>query len=703
MAGDPDRFRVSPSLTNLPMVVAPAVEDAGPRQLVEAGQAIQRGGAVASSLYEDVLKEQNQTRVTEALTKATEHRNNITHGEAGWASQLGKNALERPDGKSLDEEFGEDFDNAVANIELGLGNDAQKRMFRENASRMSLELRSRIQAHVSDQDRAYKLDTYAGMADTYSRQLALAQTDDERREARAGIESAANSVFAIKGTPDAAREEALRSLYTPGHLSQLTALLEADNIDAAEAYFNQYSGDLTAEAYGKVSGALTEQRALVNGENLGEQVWAQFQMGAAVAAPQDVLAPVAGKFVQTGSFGEDRGTHKHAGKDMAMPLNTPVRAGADGVARVKRDPKGYGLYVDLELDNGTTLRMAHLNAADVKDGERVRQGQVIARSGNSGRSSGPHLHYEVRVGGQATDPDAWHQGRPRTAGGGQTNGSLSDMLQSIDERDDWTVKEKARAKEIVKERWSARDADESRTKEQIRSRGFAEIDATGRVSSATRAAAVGAGLGDVIPSWRSFEKATQDRRAGKTVSDDDGLEAYGAALVSIADGNVDGLDHLLRIKPYVSDSQYKQLTDAYAKSPRDTQSRVSALVKELDIDAKYSGVFEGEDGKIDKKKYQRYIGAVESTIREREEITGKLVGKDERRQIVLGLLAERAVSGEGDRARLFDVRQLYDTIPLRARQGIMRGLRNGGVAKPQITDVVRAWRGMRKVDQDQYR
>lgn len=114
MAGDPDTFRVSPSLTQLPMVVAPSVEDAGPQQLAAAGQAITGAGRVAATLYEDHLKEVNSTRVTEAMTQLTETRNELTYGENGWASQTGKNALERPDGKSLDEEFGGEFDSHIS-------------------------------------------------------------------------------------------------------------------------------------------------------------------------------------------------------------------------------------------------------------------------------------------------------------------------------------------------------------------------------------------------------------------------------------------------------------------------------------------------------------------------------------------------------------------------------------------------------------
>lgn len=683
MAGDPDRFRVSPSLTNLPMVVAPPVENAGPRQMVEAGQAIQRAGAVASSLYEDVLKEQNQTRVTEALTQLTERRNEMTHGEAGWAAQLGKNALERPDGKSLDEEFGSEFDNTIENIELGLGNDAQKRMFRENASRMSLDLRGRIQAHVSDQDRVYKIDTYTGQASTFRRQLALATNEREIGEAREGIRTAAEKLFSLKGTPPDAQGEVLRELYTPGHAAQLDKFLANEDYESASAYMQKYRDDITADVETKLTAQIAEQQALSFADDVGTAEFDRaFGSGAPGAPPvKDDLVPVAkgGSIIQQVFGNKARITSTYRPPDHALSRANPKSWHTKSKAAV-----------DMAPIPGMTFEQA--KAQIEGQGYHLIEAKNEVGGGRSAHATGDHWHFVLGT----------KDGKNPTPSGPAASGSLEDAYRRIDEREDLSDKQKTRAKAQVRELRQARDYDRQESEEQLLSKAYGEAG-NGAISRSTEALLVSRGMGSSLPSLRSFAAATKERAAGKVVNDDDGLVAYGAALVSIADGNVDGLSDLLRVKPYVSDSQYKQLTDAYTKSPRDTQSRVSALVKELDIDAKYSGVFEDEDGNFDKKKYQRYVGAVESTIREREEVTGKLLMKDERRQIVLGLLAERAVSGDGDRARLFDVRVLYDNIPVRARQEIMRGLRKGGVAKPQITDVVRAWRSTRKVDQDQYR
>src|SRR5688500_6342879 len=106
---DPDTFRVSPSLQGLPSVSSPPVESATPSMLVRAGQTIQRAGAAGGQVYQDVLREQNATRVSEALLQAIEFQNELTYGSDevdGWTTLQGKNALERPNDRALDDEFG---------------------------------------------------------------------------------------------------------------------------------------------------------------------------------------------------------------------------------------------------------------------------------------------------------------------------------------------------------------------------------------------------------------------------------------------------------------------------------------------------------------------------------------------------------------------------------------------------------------------
>jgi len=87
----------------------------------------------------------------------------------------------------------------------------------------------------------------------------------------------------------------------------------------------------------------------------------------------------------------------HEGLDIGTWYNTPVLATADGVVTFAGNKGGYGVMVIVEHGYGYETRYAHLNKVKVKKGQKVSRGDAIALSGNSGRSSGPHLHYEVRI------------------------------------------------------------------------------------------------------------------------------------------------------------------------------------------------------------------------------------------------------------------------------------------------------------------
>ncbi len=101
----------------------------------------------------------------------------------------------------------------------------------------------------------------------------------------------------------------------------------------------------------------------------------------------------------------------HHGADFAAPRGTPVCATADGVVvRVGR-MSGYGKVVHVDHGYGYKTVYAHLDSYSVRRGQRVERGEIIGALGNTGRSTGPHLHYEVRVENRAVDPlDYFYEG-----------------------------------------------------------------------------------------------------------------------------------------------------------------------------------------------------------------------------------------------------------------------------------------------------
>ncbi|HEY2028602.1 MAG TPA: M23 family metallopeptidase [Myxococcales bacterium] len=106
--------------------------------------------------------------------------------------------------------------------------------------------------------------------------------------------------------------------------------------------------------------------------------------------------------VRLDPFTGERVTHE--GMDIATSLGTPVRAPADGTVVFAGIEGGYGHVLVLDHGYGLKTRFGHLSRIDVKIGDKVHRGDAIAAVGNTGRSTGPHLHYEVRVNGIPDNP-----------------------------------------------------------------------------------------------------------------------------------------------------------------------------------------------------------------------------------------------------------------------------------------------------------
>lgn len=95
----------------------------------------------------------------------------------------------------------------------------------------------------------------------------------------------------------------------------------------------------------------------------------------------------------------------HYGMDFTADIGTPIYSTGDGIVKVVRSRKtGYGNHIEIDHGYGYTTLYGHLSKFNVKRGKRVKRGDIIAFSGNTGTSSGPHLHYEVHKNGKQIDP-----------------------------------------------------------------------------------------------------------------------------------------------------------------------------------------------------------------------------------------------------------------------------------------------------------
>jgi len=135
-----------------------------------------------------------------------------------------------------------------------------------------------------------------------------------------------------------------------------------------------------------------------------------------------IRKPMIGDLEMTSGFGVRsdpflRGPAMHTGLDFRADTGDPARATAAGTVTIAGWNAGYGKMVEVDHGNGLATRYAHLSAIDVQVGESIRIGQVVGKVGTTGRSTGPHLHYETRIDGDPVDPQKFLRAGVRLGGG----------------------------------------------------------------------------------------------------------------------------------------------------------------------------------------------------------------------------------------------------------------------------------------------
>ena len=120
------------------------------------------------------------------------------------------------------------------------------------------------------------------------------------------------------------------------------------------------------------------------------------------------IRPVKGGYLNS-SFGYrkdpiDNVTRFHQGQDITVKSGTPIHAPADGIVKRAYYAGGFGNHIKLDHGNGYTTLFAHLSKIKVKHGQEVKRGEIIGLTGNTGRSTAPHLHYEIHHYGESKNP-----------------------------------------------------------------------------------------------------------------------------------------------------------------------------------------------------------------------------------------------------------------------------------------------------------
>ena len=247
----------------------------------------------------------------------------------------------------------------------------------------------------------------------YLQEEETAQLREANRIQQEQIRQIAKKASALGQEVDAIQrtEDGLRALVGAPPAETDSAVQEGD---AAPAPTGGAPHALTTD---EVSEALTmlEERTAVRRTSIG-QLAAMMQKdvpGASsfLGGDTPVTTPTGwptNGFISSGYGLRWNGAEFHQGIDIAAEMGTPIVATADGVVTIAGwNAGGYGNMVDIDHGSGVSTRYGHASAVVVTAGQRVRRGQIIAYVGSTGHSTGPHLHYEVRLSGQPVNPTSY--------------------------------------------------------------------------------------------------------------------------------------------------------------------------------------------------------------------------------------------------------------------------------------------------------
>ena len=191
-----------------------------------------------------------------------------------------------------------------------------------------------------------------------------------------------------------------------------TPVASAGATSVLEAQQALLTGDEGLEVMPQASVTVAEAQARLQEVAASRAARAQEEAAAAEAAAEaarpTAVFPIDGARL-TSAFGPRWGT-LHRGIDLAAPMLTPEYAAVDGVVLRAGAASGFGLAVYILTENGDVMVYGHMEKITVEPGEYVSAGDTVALVGNRGQSTGPHLHFEIRKGGEngtAVDPLAW--------------------------------------------------------------------------------------------------------------------------------------------------------------------------------------------------------------------------------------------------------------------------------------------------------
>lgn len=414
--------RPTPQPRDLPAPDASGFLQPG-RIMAESAQAMGDASAAATQIYAQQLEEANRVRVIEAQNAARQAALELTYDENDGFSHVRGGEVMTRFNRPLSQEYAERYNQRIDEISAGLGNDAQRRAFRESALRLAGQFTEGVMRYEAEQFEQHRMSIYEGALELGIEEAARDYSNVERLDDILADSDASIAELSSTLGGKAANEVETDQRVARGRVisAAVAKALAEEDILTAQALLNRYEDQIDAETVIRLQGPI--ERAAET-ENVIASV--DYALGQASSVMGSALPVEGGSFIPapveyaegdiTSAFGVDRGARgTHNGVDIRLPEGTAVRAQMPGTVERVWEDGDNGKAVKVRYADGSVHGFAHLSEQNVAEGDTIRPGQVLARTGNTGRSTGPHLHWTTTVDGEKVNPLEWSpaaRGRP---------------------------------------------------------------------------------------------------------------------------------------------------------------------------------------------------------------------------------------------------------------------------------------------------
>lgn len=380
-----DQFQATPNTLPQARFDAPPMADTAGRQAQETGRALLSAGGQLGQIALDMQREANKVRVDDARNQAVRAR---TAAQVEALQLQGRNALERPDGKALPDEYDEKLQQQLDAIEAGLGNDAQKAEFRQQAAQIKRQLYGALSTHILQEQKTVRRETWAATIDTAVNQAHLLWGDETmRRQSYDAIHATVDEMAADQGWDAKIREAKLAEALSPMHAGVIQGMVDADRADLARTYYDEHTPTMSVAVRARAMN-------LIEAGNFEKKT----QDGAAA-----VWALSSGNATEALKLARE----KFSGKEEDAIVTRIKTLDAEETTIRERDQRdagdaAWGLYAEGKRIPASLW--ARMDGRDAVSLRKTMRADAEARLAGTEVKTDPNVYYALSI-AAATDPD----------------------------------------------------------------------------------------------------------------------------------------------------------------------------------------------------------------------------------------------------------------------------------------------------------